>query len=282
MNVPIYMLAADHRWQWEEWCDANGVSRSRIGEAKALALDGLLVARDRSESARSGCALLIDQQYGAPTLSLASDADVPVGTPAERPGVFPLEWTADPFWGALTGDFAKVLIRYRPEWTEQARASQIEKLQQLRDWCRRQQKPLLVEILIPRQGEPEEEFETQGRPGLLAGVIAECYRAGVVPEFWKIEGTTSASAMRKVDEAISGRSAPRLLILGKGAGFDLIDAWFRAAAVARTAAGFAIGRSVYWQPAVDFLLGRMERDAAVDAVASNYLRVIESWQVHVR
>lgn len=281
MNTPVYMLAADHRWQWDEWCDGNGVSRSRIGEAKALALDGLLAARERSEGARGGCALLIDQQYGAETLTRATGAAVTVGTPAERPGVFPLEWTADPFWQALPGEFAKVLIRYRPEWTERARAGQIEKLRQLRNWCARQRKPLLVEILIPRQDEPEEQFETEGRPGLLAGVIAECYRAGVVPEFWKIEGTTSASAMRRVDEAISEQPVPRLLILGKGAGFDLIEGWFRAAAVARTAAGFAIGRSVYWQPAVDFLLGRAGRDAAVDAIASNYLRVIESWQAHV-
>ena len=33
----VYMLAADHRWQWEEWCDAQSIPRARIGEVKRLA-----------------------------------------------------------------------------------------------------------------------------------------------------------------------------------------------------------------------------------------------------
>jgi hypothetical protein len=129
------MLAADHRWQWEEWCDANGISRERIGEVKALALEGLLVARERSVAARSGSALLIDQQYGATTLARATEAGVTVGTPAERPGVFPLEWTPDPFWNALPGHFAKVLIRYRPEWDAPMSASRSTDESPLRWTC---------------------------------------------------------------------------------------------------------------------------------------------------
>ena len=34
----VYMLAADHRWQWEEWCDARGVPRQRITEAPRIQL----------------------------------------------------------------------------------------------------------------------------------------------------------------------------------------------------------------------------------------------------
>jgi 5-dehydro-2-deoxygluconokinase len=103
----------------------------------------------------------------------------------------------------------------------------------------------------------------------------------VVPDYWKIEGTTDPRAMQMIDESIALQPSARLLILGKGAGFDVIEAWFRSAAVARTAAGFAIGRSVYWQPAVDFLLGRCDIQAAVDAIRLNYLRVIESWEANV-
>lgn len=277
MKVPVYLLAADHRWQWDEWCDSHSIDRSRIGEAKALAFDGLLRARTRSDAAREGGALLIDQQYGADTLSRARAEALTVGTPAEKPGVFPLEWTADPFWRALPGDFAKVLIRFRPEWSAESRNDQLEKLRQLAKWCKDRGTPLLLEVLIPRQGEPEQEFETEGRPRLLAQVIADAYTRGVVPDFWKIEGTTDVSAMEAIDRAISAEPSSRLVILGKGAGFDLIDDWFRAAASARSAAGFAIGRTVYWQPATDFLLGRMDREKATAAVCENYLRVIDSW-----
>jgi 5-dehydro-2-deoxygluconokinase len=277
----MYLLAAEHRWQWDEWCDANGVGRDRIGEAKALALDGLLAASARSEAARNGRAFLVDQQYGAATLARALGAGVATGTPAEKPGVFPLEWTDHPFTRPLTGSFAKVLIRYRPEWSDEAKGAQMRKLRDLAGWCRGQRKPLVLEVIIPRQDEPEDMFEAEGRPALLADIIARCYEGGVAPDFWKIEGTTSAPAMQVIDRAIASQPSSKLLILGKGAGFDLINAWFRAAAGARTAAGFAIGRSVYWQPAVEFLLGQSDRTAAVDAIAVNYLRVIASWQAWV-
>ena len=39
----VYMLAADHRWQWEEWCDARSIPRTRIPEVKRLASDGFLL-----------------------------------------------------------------------------------------------------------------------------------------------------------------------------------------------------------------------------------------------
>jgi 5-dehydro-2-deoxygluconokinase len=281
MKVPVYLLAADHRWQWDEWCDAHSVDRSRIMDAKEIAFEGLMVARKLSEAAREGGALLIDQQYGGATLARALAAGVRVGTPAEKPGVFPLEWTADPFWSALPGSFAKVLIRYRPEWVPEWKRSQLEKLHQLAQWCKDRRMPLLLEVLIPRKDEPEEHFETVGRPTLLARVIAEAYQAGVVPDFWKIEGTTDPHAMEVIDLAIRAQPSSRLVILGKGAGFDVIGGWFRAAATVTTAAGFAIGRTVYWQPAADFLLGRTSREAATRAIAENYLRVISDWTSNV-
>ena len=43
MNLKrIYMLASDHRWQWEEWCDSAGVARPRIAEVKQLIFEAFL------------------------------------------------------------------------------------------------------------------------------------------------------------------------------------------------------------------------------------------------
>ena len=42
----VYMLAADHRWQWEEWCDARSIPRQRIPAVKRLAFDAFLQARE--------------------------------------------------------------------------------------------------------------------------------------------------------------------------------------------------------------------------------------------
>ena len=95
MLEPVYMLAIDHRWQWEEWCDANHVDRARIPEVKSLAADAFLAARDSSSLIRDSGALLVDLTYGGAAFTTAHTAGATVGTPAERAGVFPLEWTDD-------------------------------------------------------------------------------------------------------------------------------------------------------------------------------------------
>ncbi len=263
------MLAADHRWQWEEWCDARGMPRAHIADAKRIALDGLLLARQRSADACHHGAVLIDQEYGGAEIDRARRAGLVVGTPLERAKTFPLEWAADPFWKAAPGGFAKVLVRHHPEWPDAAHRAQLGKLRELAAWCRANGRAFLLEVLV-MTGDDE-------RAEALAGFIRDAYAGGVVPDFWKIEGTTSAGAMARVDDAVAEQPDSKMVILGKAAGFDTIGAWFRAAASASRAAGFAIGRSVYWEPAAAYLAGTLDDRAAVEQIASNYLRVIDAW-----
>jgi 5-dehydro-2-deoxygluconokinase len=272
------MLAADHRWQWEQWCDAHGVPRTRIPEAKRLALDGLLLAREHSKDVQDAAAFLVDEVYASAEIQRARAAGITVGTPLERAGACPLEWSTDPFWRAAVGDFAKVLVRHRPEWQQAMRNDQLDKLKALGDWCRANGRVFLLEVLVaPQQDEREEEFERTVRPSILAAFIRDAYAAGVVPDFWKVEGTTLPSAMQVIDAAAAERREPRIVILGKGAGFEVISGWFTAAAAARRAAGFAIGRSVYWAPSADHLLGRIAATTAAERIAANYLHVVEAW-----
>jgi myo-inositol catabolism protein IolC len=274
----VYMLAADHRWQWEEWCDARQMPRARIGDVKRLAYDGFLLARERSPEVRESGALLVDEQYGSPVVADALKAGLDVGTPAEKAGAFPLAWSAEPFSRALTGAFVKVLVRYRSDDDEAVRAGQWEKLDALQAWCRGAGKPLVVEILVARRGEAEDEFEAIGRPAMLAGFIAEAYARALTPEFWKIEGTLSPEGAQTIDAAIAANPACRQIILGKAAELTTIGRWFAAAAASPTATGFAIGRSVFWEPSVAFLSGATTAGRAADDICANYLHLVDAWQ----
>src|ERR1700710_1021719 len=111
----VYMLAADHRWQWEEFCDARSLPRERIREVKRLAGDAFLLARERSAAIHDFGALLIDEQYASTVVADGVAQGIAVGTPAEKAGAIPLAWAADPFSAALTGTFVKVLARYRAD-----------------------------------------------------------------------------------------------------------------------------------------------------------------------
>ena len=274
----VYMLASDHRWQWEEWCDGAAVARDRISEVKNLVVDAFLRARERSDDVGRSGALLLDHKYGGDAVRRAREAGAAVGTPVERAGRFPLEWQDTPFHAGLPGNaFAKVLVRYRPEWTEDARRGQMAKLLELQSWCRRDMLPLLIEIIIMREHEDEREFEERGRPLLLSSVIRASYAQDLVPDIWKIEGTSSVNGAAIIDEAIREREGPRQLILGKGADAATIAAWFDAAAGLPSTAGFAIGRSVFWGPGTSFLTGRASAAEAVDTMATRYLDLIEQW-----
>jgi myo-inositol catabolism protein IolC len=274
----VYMLAADHRWQWEEWCDARSMPRARISDVKRIAYDGFLRARDRSAAVRDFGALLIDQQYSAPVIAQARVAGVTIGTPAEKAGAFPLTWSTDPFSRALTGLFVKVLVRYRSDDDASIVQEQRDKLDALQAWCRAAAKPLVVEILVARRDEPEHEFEAVGRPAMLAAFIGDAYARGLTPEFWKIEGTLSPEGARTIDAAIAANPAGRQIILGKAADLATIDRWFAAAAGSKTAVGFAIGRSVFWEPSVAFLNGAKTAEQAAASIADTYIELVDAWR----
>jgi 5-dehydro-2-deoxygluconokinase len=273
----VYMLAADHRWQWEEWCDRSGVPRSRIAEVKTVAVEGFLRARERSEAVRRHGALLLDESYASAPIRRALEAGVVVGTPAEAAGVFPLRWARDPFWAALTGVFVKVLVRHRPDQPGDVQQAQRRLTLELQAWCREQGKPYVVEVLIPTAGESEAELDPR-RPAIQAELITAAYGAGLVPDFWKLEGTSDADGASLVDRAVAARAGSRLLVLGKGADVASVKGWFAAARRGATAAGFAIGRTVYWGPATRLLRGESNAEEAADAVAEGYLELISLWE----
>jgi 5-dehydro-2-deoxygluconokinase len=274
----VFMLASDHRWQWQEWCASHAVEASRISEVKRLVFEAFLQAREQSDDVRRHGALLLDNQYAADAIAEAIRLGIPVGAPVEKAGVFPLAWEREPFHALSRGaSFVKVLVRYRPEWPEAQREDQWAKLLELQAWCRTEQIPLLVEIIIMKAVEEERDFEYRGRPAMLAQLIRDAYTRGLVPAIWKIEGTASREGAVAIDAAIREKAEPKQLILGKGAGTDAIASWFDAAAGLSSTAGFAIGRSVFMEPGSDFLLGRLTADAARDAIAQRYLGFVNGW-----
>jgi myo-inositol catabolism protein IolC len=65
------------------------------------------------------------------------------------------------------------------------------------------------------------------------------------------------------------------VLLGRGASDDKVDHWLQQAAPVEGFIGFAIGRSIWWDALKGFLDGKLERRAAAEQVADNYLRFIK-------
>ena len=54
--------------------------------------------------------------------------------------------------------------------------------------------------------------------------------------------------------------------------------WLQAAAPLEAYVGFAIGRSIWWDPLKGFLSGDLERGAAASQIADNYLRFVKVYE----
>ena len=68
------------------------------------------------------------------------------------------------------------------------------------------------------------------------------------------------------------------MLLGRGASDEKVDHWLTQAAPVDGFVGFAIGRSIWWDALKGFLDGSIEREAAAQKIADNYLRFIKVYE----
>ena len=80
-----------------------------------------------------------------------------------------------------------------------------------------------------------------------------------------------------------GRAGVACVLLGRGASNEKVEHWLEQASPVEGFIGFAIGRSIWWDPLKAFLDGHLEREAAASQIAENYLhfvRIYEGAKVH--
>jgi myo-inositol catabolism protein IolC len=71
-----------------------------------------------------------------------------------------------------------------------------------------------------------------------------------------------------------GRDGVVCVVLGRGADDAKVDQWLAAAAGVDGFVGFAIGRSIWWDPLKAYVDGKIERAVGARKIAENYLRFV--------
>jgi 5-dehydro-2-deoxygluconokinase len=94
----------------------------------------------------------------------------------------------------------------------------------------------------------------------------------VEPDVWKIEGLDSRENCEKMVAAArrGGRNKVSCIILGRGADDSKVNEWLEIASSVPGFIGFAVGRTAFWEPVVDWRDGKLTRDAAVAEIARRY------------
>jgi len=73
---------------------------------------------------------------------------------------------------------------------------------------------------------------------------------------------------------VAGVAGAPCVVLGRGADAAAVERWLRAGAGVPGFDGFAIGRSIWWDPVRAYMDGVTDRAAAVTAIAERYVHFV--------
>jgi 5-dehydro-2-deoxygluconokinase len=271
----ICALAFDHRAQLEELADKRGADRQRLGRLKELIADGAVRAAE--ELGVSGRGVLVDDRYGKGALQQLSGRGFWIARPVEAAGSRPLAFEDGPDVSLTLKTrprehVVKCLVFYHPDDDATLRAAQDASLRQLYRAAVALERELLLEVILPK-GMPEDART-------LARALEAIYGAGVLPDWWKLPPPKTREAWVHVSSAIEA-SDPHcrgVVLLGLEAPLPELQKSFALAAPEKWCKGFAVGRSIFNEPAGAWLSGTLDDAGLVAQVEGNFARVIELWR----
>lgn len=270
----LTVLAVDHRSQFDDLIAQTGADPARIPAFKLLALR----AMDAVAKGDPRFGILADGRYGFDTLAKAADYPYWIGRPIELPQSRPLQFEASADVATELAEWplnhvVKCLVFYHPDDPPSLREAQERQLVRLADACRKTRHEFLLEVILPR-----------GMP-VDAGTVADClqrfYALGIKPDWWKLEPSDDVAAWRNI-EAVIRRNDPwcrGVVLLGLSAPMEDLMASIKLAAVIPIIKGFAVGRTIFYDVARDWLAGKMGDSAAVAAMATRFDTLTKTWRL---
>ena len=272
----LMIHAFDHRQQLEAMADEAGVSHDRIASLKMLLLRATWqVIERRGLQGRAG--ILCDGIHGQDTLNAATGSGLWIARPVEKPKTRPLIFEHGSSIGTLIQRWPrehviKCLFFYSVEDEKSVRLQQEQRMHELYDACCASGHELLLEI-IP----PAEDSLSVGESVVRSA--QRVYDLGIRPDWWKVPCLPRAS-VEQLDAIIAAR-APHcrgIVVLGLDAPIDELGEGFKAFAGIDRVKGFAVGRSIFGDPARQWLAGHIDDADLIAQVSERYGRVIEHWE----
>ena len=289
----LYILAFDHRGSFQKKLfgiqgDPTPEQTDKIADAKHLIFEGLLKASEEgAEPGVTGC--LVDEQFGAPKgiPAQAKERGLILAMPVEKSGQHEFDFEYGDDFGShieqFDPEFSKVLVRYNPDGDAAMNSRQAGRLKRLADWLHERDRKFLFELLVPPEdaqlesvGGDSDRYDAELRPELMRRTIVELQDAGVEADVWKIEGIDTQEDCARIAQTCrrDGRDGVICVVLGRGADDAKVEHWLRQGAPVEGYAGFAIGRTIWWDALKGSIDGELEREDAARQIADNYLRFV--------
>jgi 5-dehydro-2-deoxygluconokinase len=268
---------------------ATEAEAAKVSEFKRVIYEGFLTSiKEGVPEEYAG--ILCDPQFGSTVLLDAKSRGITFAAPVEKSGqdVFDFENGADyaKQIEKIDPDFCKVLVRMNPEGNKEENDLQIGRLKELGDYLEQTKRGYLFELLVaatPAQlasvGGDNASFDSKLRPGLMVQAMAQLQEAGIEPDLWKIEGVDQPEdAIAIVKQAQTNGRKAGVITLGRGESKEKVKEWLTVGAKVPGVVGFAVGRTIFWEPLEGYYKGTLSRDQAVEQISRNYLELVELWQ----
>jgi len=295
-DKPLYILPFDHRGSFQTkmfgWKGTlTPEQTAQVAAAKQVVYDGFKVAISIGvPQEKSG--ILVDEQFGAAILRDAAKHRITTACPAEKSGQdeFDFEYGEDFAKHIEMFDpaFCKVLVRYNPEGDPALNQRQSARLKRLSDYLHSTGRSrFMFELLVPaeeaqlaRVGGDKKAYDLQIRPGLMVRAIEQLQDAGIEADVWKIEGLDRREDCEKIVVAArrNARDKVGCIVLGRGEDDKKVREWLAIAAPVPGFIGFAVGRTTFWDPLMDWRANKIPREAAVAEIARRYREWVEIFE----
>ena len=288
----LYILAFDHRGSFvKKFFKIEGTPNAEqtetISDAKRVIYEGFRTALDKG-APKDSAGILVDEQFGGDVPREAVKDGLILAMPVEKSGQNEFDFDYGDDFGThieeFNPTFSKVLVRYNPEGDQAMNERQTARLKRLSDWLADHEPRFLFELLVPAEESQlakvdgdTDRYDKEIRPGLMLQVIKELQDAGVEPDVWKIEGIDTREDCERIAEQArsGGRDNVVCVVLGRGADNTAVEHWLKTGAGVPGYVGFAIGRTIWWDPLKGYVDGEIERDAASSRIADNYRHFID-------
>jgi 5-dehydro-2-deoxygluconokinase len=295
-NKPLYVQPFDHRESFAAnmfgWHGQLTTGQTAdVASVKRIIFDGFKAAVECGVP-REKAGILVDEQFGASILHDASAEGYMTACSAEKSGQLEFEFQYGEDFAAhieaFQPTFCKVLVRYNPRDDEAMNQRQASRLKRLSDYLHsKSQSRFMFELLVPPTAAQLEAVKADKRaydfylrPTLMAEAIQQLQDAGVEPDVWKIEGLDRHEDCENIVTVArrNGRGEVGCIILGRGEDENKVLDWVTTAACVPGFIGFAVGRTVFWEPLVEFRAKTITREVAVAIIAQRYKEFVDVFE----
>ena len=287
----LFVLPFDHRGSFESGLlgiDGRPAAPREVellAAYKRIIYEGFLEALDNGVP-KETAAILVDQKYGDELLTDARKRGIVTCVPVEKSGQAEFDFEYGDEFGLhlreAAPDFAKVLVRYNPDGDERINDLQRRQLKVFSDYTHSAGYKFMFELLVPptasQPGSVVQDriaYDLHIRPELTTRAIGELQEEGIEPDVWKLEGMEDPEAGRNVvaQARAGGRDGVGVIVLGRGEDEERVRHWLAVGAQTEGVIGFAVGRTVFWQPLVEHKDGVISRAEALSRIADSYQRL---------